>query len=72
MKGPNGLSRCGNETPRQLKPKEEDIHATTAGAIYSVGPEAVTKEMYERASEIRDTIRTLENEGDGDPDPPVA
>lgn len=28
--------------------------------------DAVTKEMYERASEIRDAIRELENEGDSD------
>jgi len=31
---------------------EEDIHATTAGAIYGVGPEAVTKEMRRHAKAI--------------------
>ncbi|PWB77337.1 MAG: DNA polymerase I [Anaerolineales bacterium] len=30
----------------------EDIHATTAGAIYGVGPEAVTKEMRRHAKAI--------------------
>ena len=31
---------------------DEDIHATTAGAIYSVDPEAVTKEMRRHAKAI--------------------
>ena len=31
---------------------EEDIHATTAGAIYGVSPEAVTKEMRRHAKAI--------------------
>jgi len=31
---------------------DEDIHATTAGAIYGVGPDAVTKEMRRHAKAI--------------------
>jgi len=31
---------------------DEDIHSTTAGAIYGVGPEAVTKEMRRHAKAI--------------------
>ncbi|HEY5729928.1 MAG TPA: DNA polymerase I [Anaerolineales bacterium] len=32
--------------------EDEDIHSTTAGAIYGVGPEAVTKEMRRHAKAI--------------------